>query len=73
MEEFGVEIRFPRNEGADPNMITVLGKDEGAVFDCIDRLRSIEEDVIQEQQDKVARERPRKTISREKRYIIYRG
>lgn len=27
MEDFGVEIRFPRSEGADPDLVTVCGID----------------------------------------------
>lgn len=48
MDEFGVEIRFPRTNDPDPNMVVVAGKDENAVYDCIDQLRREEEDFLQE-------------------------
>lgn len=45
MEEFGVEIRFPR-DAADPNLVIIAGKSEDAVYDCIDHLRVEEEEYL---------------------------
>lgn len=47
MDEYGVEIRFPRSTDPDPNLVVVAGKDENAVYDCIDQLRREEEDFLQ--------------------------
>lgn len=47
MDEYQVEIRFPRSTDPDPNLVVVAGKDEDSVFDCIDRLRGMEEDYLQ--------------------------
>lgn len=44
MDQFGVLIRFPRNEDADPNLVSVSGKSEDSVYDCIDHLRNLEEE-----------------------------
>lgn len=52
MEDFGVEIRFPRSEGADPDLVTVSGKDENSVLDCIDHLKTLEEDFLAEYSEK---------------------
>lgn len=49
MDEFGVEIRFPRD---DSGIVIVSGKDENAVFDCIDYLRSQEEEWAEDQRDR---------------------
>lgn len=47
MDQYGVEIRFPRNSDPDPNLVIVSGKSEEAVYDCIDDLRNIEEEYLQ--------------------------
>jgi predicted PilT family ATPase len=48
MDQYGVEIRFPRNSDPDPNLVIVSGKSEEAVYDCIDDLRNIEEEYLQD-------------------------
>jgi len=48
MDQYGVEIRFPRMNDADPNLVVVAGKSEEAVFDCIDHLRNLEEEYLQD-------------------------
>ncbi|CDW54567.1 General transcription factor 3C polypeptide 2 [Trichuris trichiura] len=48
MEKYNVEIRFPRPGDADPNLVTVFGKDDDSVYDCIDDLRNIEEEFLQD-------------------------
>ncbi|GMT13662.1 hypothetical protein PFISCL1PPCAC_4959, partial [Pristionchus fissidentatus] len=52
MEDYNVEIRFPRSETADPDLVTVSGKDENAVLDCIDELKNLEEDFLSEHSEK---------------------
>uniref|UniRef100_A0A915EMX8 K Homology domain-containing protein n=1 Tax=Ditylenchus dipsaci TaxID=166011 RepID=A0A915EMX8_9BILA len=47
-EDFGVEIRTPGRGDPRPDVITVTGKSEDAVFDCIDKLRNDEEGFISE-------------------------
>ncbi|VDM53739.1 unnamed protein product [Angiostrongylus costaricensis] len=43
MDDYGVEIRFPRDV-SDSNIVIVAGKSEDAVYDCIDHIRADEED-----------------------------
>lgn len=52
MDQFHVEIRFPRSTDPDPNMVVVAGKDEDSVYDCIDYLRGEEEDYLQERNER---------------------
>lgn len=47
MDDYQVDIRFPRSTDADPNLVTVTGKNEEAVYNCIDRLRELEEEYSQ--------------------------
>lgn len=47
MNDYKVELRFPRSTDPDPNLVVVAGKNEDAVFDCIDHLRAMEEDYLQ--------------------------
>ncbi|RCN39176.1 KH domain protein [Ancylostoma caninum] len=51
MEDFGVEIRFPR-DAADPNLVIIAGKSEDAVYDCIDHLRAEEEEYLVDHVDR---------------------
>lgn len=53
MEDFGVEIRFPR-DAADPNLVIIAGKSEDAVYDCIDHLRAEEEEYLVDHVDRVS-------------------
>ncbi|GMR35164.1 hypothetical protein PMAYCL1PPCAC_05359 [Pristionchus mayeri] len=48
MEDFGVEIKFPRSEGEGADLVTVSGKEENAVLDCVDYLKNLEEDFLAE-------------------------
>uniref|UniRef100_A0A0R3RY71 Vigilin n=1 Tax=Elaeophora elaphi TaxID=1147741 RepID=A0A0R3RY71_9BILA len=48
MDEFKVEIRLPRSTDPDPNLVVIAGKDEDAVYDCIEQLRREEEEFLQE-------------------------
>lgn len=52
MEEYEVEIRFPRNTDADPNLVVIFG-DEDKVADCKDHLLNLEEDFLQNVHDDV--------------------
>ncbi|XP_065210627.1 vigilin-like isoform X2 [Planococcus citri] len=52
MEEFDVEIRFPRNTDADPNTVVIFG-DEDKIADCKDHLLTLEEDFLQNVHDDV--------------------
>lgn len=47
MEDYNVEIRFPRQSDPDPNLVAVSGTSEDAVYDCIDHLRNLEEEYLQ--------------------------
>uniref|UniRef100_A0A915K9J6 K Homology domain-containing protein n=1 Tax=Romanomermis culicivorax TaxID=13658 RepID=A0A915K9J6_ROMCU len=47
MDDFGVEIRFPRSTDPNPNLIVITGKNEETVYDCIDHLRNLEEEYLQ--------------------------
>ncbi|PIO66312.1 KH domain protein, partial [Teladorsagia circumcincta] len=51
MEDYGVEIRFPR-DAADPNLVIIAGKSEDAVYDCIDHLRIEEEEYLADHIDR---------------------
>ncbi|VDN04210.1 unnamed protein product [Thelazia callipaeda] len=48
MDTFRVEIRLPRSNDPDPNLVVVAGKNEDAVYDCIEQLRREEEEFLQE-------------------------
>jgi polyribonucleotide nucleotidyltransferase len=48
MDDYKVEIRFPRQSDPDPNLVAVSGSSEDAVFDCIDHLRNLEEEFLQD-------------------------
>uniref|UniRef100_A0A0N5A8M1 Vigilin n=1 Tax=Syphacia muris TaxID=451379 RepID=A0A0N5A8M1_9BILA len=52
MNDYKVELRFPRSTDPDPNLVVVAGKNEDAVFDCIDHLRAMEEDYLQERNER---------------------
>jgi predicted RNA-binding protein YlqC (UPF0109 family) len=48
MEDYSVEINFPRTTDPDPNLVTISGKEEDQVYDCIEYLRDIEEEFLQD-------------------------
>merc|ERR1719431_773188 len=50
MDDFKVDIRLPRKGDEDPSRVVVAG-DEEAVLDCIDHLKILEEEYIQEAAD----------------------
>lgn len=45
MSDYGVEIRFPRENDPDPNVVIVSGEEE-KVLDCKDYLLNLEEDFV---------------------------
>ncbi|XP_055863477.1 vigilin-like [Biomphalaria glabrata] len=51
MEDFEVEIRFPRPNDADPNLVTITGAEDN-VLDCKDYLLNMEEEYLQDYVDK---------------------
>lgn len=59
MDEYQVEIRFPRSTDPDPNLVVVAGKDEDSVYDCIDHLRAEEENYLTERQERIQYMAPR--------------
>uniref|UniRef100_A0AAF5PYT3 K Homology domain-containing protein n=2 Tax=Wuchereria bancrofti TaxID=6293 RepID=A0AAF5PYT3_WUCBA len=54
MDEFKVEIRLPRSTDPDPNLVVIAGKDEDAVYDCIEQLRREEEEFLQERRQYIS-------------------
>jgi len=48
MKEFGVEIRFPRQEGSNPNLVSISGVDIDRIYDARDHLLNLEEEYIQD-------------------------
>jgi exosome complex RNA-binding protein Rrp4/ribosomal protein S3 len=51
-EDFGVEIRMPGRNDSRPDMVVVTGKNEDAVYDCIDKMRMDEEDYMSDMNDR---------------------
>lgn len=47
MDEFKVDIKFPRPEDADPNLVTISGA-EDSVFEAKDHLLNLEEEYLQD-------------------------
>ncbi|GJQ75567.1 hypothetical protein Trydic_g17648 [Trypoxylus dichotomus] len=47
MDEFKVDIKFPRSDDADPNMVVITGQDEN-VQDAKDHLLNLEEEYLQD-------------------------
>ncbi|CAD5212084.1 unnamed protein product [Bursaphelenchus okinawaensis] len=47
-EDYDVEINFASRSDPDPSLVTVSGKSEDNVLDCMDKLRMLEEDFMQD-------------------------
>lgn len=45
MDEFKVDIKFPRKTDPDPNIVTIVGAEEN-VADAKDRLLNLEEEYV---------------------------
>jgi len=58
MDDYDVEIKFPRAQDPDPNAVIVMGKDEENVYECIDYLRNIEEEYLQDMNERTAYQHP---------------
>jgi hypothetical protein len=51
MQDFKVEIKMPREGDADPDMVVIMGTEE-ACLDCKDHLLNLQEEFLQEVQDR---------------------
>merc|ERR1719187_2731413 len=51
MDDFKVDIRLPRDGDDDPSLVVISG-DEESVLDCIDHLKKIEDEYIEDAVDK---------------------
>jgi len=51
MQQFKVDIKLPREGDEDPNLVTIMGSEDG-VFDCKDHLLNLEEEYLQDAIDK---------------------
>lgn len=47
MEDFSVDLRFPRQNDPDPNLVTISGSEDN-VLDCKDYLLNLEEEYLQD-------------------------
>ena len=45
MDEFKVDVRFPRPNDPDPNLVQIIGM-EDSVWDCKDHLLNLEEEFV---------------------------
>lgn len=45
MDDYQVDIRFPRSDSADPDLVTITGP-EDAVLDCKDHLLNLQEEYV---------------------------
>ncbi|KAK9747025.1 KH domain [Popillia japonica] len=62
MDEFQVDIKFPRSDDADPNMVVITGQDEN-VQDAKDHLLNLEEEFMQDVIDLENRHPPSYTFN----------
>jgi len=62
MDDYKVEIRFPRHADPDPNLVIVSGRNEDAVYDCIDHLRNMEEEFLQDAIDRQQYRDPKRNL-----------
>jgi len=51
MNQFKVDLKFPRDNDPDPDCVTIMGSDEG-VLDCEDHLLMLEEEHLQDAVDR---------------------
>lgn len=42
-----MDVRFPRGDDPDPNLLVITGKTEDAVIDAIDHIKNLEEEFLQ--------------------------
>jgi len=48
MQDFDVDIRFPRENSGNPNLVTITGSDGERVLDARDHLLNLEEEYLQD-------------------------
>ncbi|XP_021963131.1 vigilin isoform X2 [Folsomia candida] len=48
MKDFNVDIRFPRSESGNPNLVVISGGEQDKVYDARDHLLNMEEEYIQD-------------------------
>jgi len=48
MQDFSVDIRFPRPNDPNPNLVVVSGSDKDRVLDAKDHLQNLEEEFLQD-------------------------
>lgn len=48
MKDFNVDIRFPRSDSENPNLVVISGADQDRVYDARDHLLNLEEEYIQD-------------------------
>lgn len=60
MDDYHVEITFPRSSDPNPNLVVVSGKEEDLVYDCIDYLRNMEEEYMQDITERAQYQAPSK-------------
>ena len=63
MADFKVDIKLPREGDADPDLVVISG-DEDAVLDCKDHLLNLEEEDLQDVQDRERMEEYTKPTSK---------
>ncbi|PSN46530.1 Vigilin [Blattella germanica] len=63
MEQFEVDIKFPRNSDVDPNIVTIIGNEDN-VLDAKEHLLNLEEEYMQDVTEAVMRESYRPSSSR---------
>ena len=52
MDEFKVDVKFPRSDSENPDLVVVMG-DSDAVYDCRDHLLLLEEEYVSTSPDHV--------------------
>lgn len=60
MEDFRVEIRLPRSGDPDPNLVLISGKRQEDVDDCVEHLRQMEEEMMEEVIERTRYEPPKR-------------
>ncbi|XP_018563296.1 vigilin [Anoplophora glabripennis] len=56
MEDYNVDIKFPRSDDPDPNLVVVTGQEENVVEAC-DHLLNLEEEYLQDVEEQQTREK----------------
>lgn len=56
MEDYGVDIKFPRSDDPDPNLVVISGQEEN-VIEAKDHLLNLEEEYLQDVEEQQARDK----------------